>query len=206
MASARGALAQNLALGLVASLLLAFGLMMMKIRASVLPMARGRGTLGAVMAWIRDPVWIGGLAVQAAGYALYMVALVGTPVSMMAVAMQGGIALFVVLAVVFLGERARLWEWLGIGVVVVAMLMLADSLDAGAAQSPLDDRCARDSLCSRGRDHAGAAARARAAAKRRGHRDRVGNCAGIRRASTPSRSPTVWPPLRTLPRSRRYCS
>ena len=87
MASARGALAQNLALGLVASLLLAFGLMMMKVRASVLPMARGRGTFGAVIAWIRDPVWIGGLAVQAAGYALYMVALVGTPVSMMAVAM-----------------------------------------------------------------------------------------------------------------------
>ena len=137
MASARGALAQNLALGLVASLLLAFGLMMMKVRASVLPMARGRGTLGAVIAWIRDPVWIGGLAVQAAGYALYMVALVGTPVSMMAVAMQGGIALFVVLAVVFLGERARLWEWLGIGVIVVAAMMLAGSLDAGAAQTPV---------------------------------------------------------------------
>ena len=91
----------------VASLLLALGLMMMKVRAGALPMARGRGTLGAVMAWIRDPVWIGGLAVQAAGYALYMVALAGAPVSMMAVAMQGGIALFVVLAVVFLGERAR---------------------------------------------------------------------------------------------------
>lgn len=137
MASARGALAQNLALGLVASLLLAFGLMMMKVRASGLPMARGRGTLAAVIAWIRDPIWIGGLAVQAAGYALYMVALVGTPVSMMAVAMQGGIALFVVLAVVFLGERARLWEWLGIGVIVVAAMMLAGSLDAGAAQTPV---------------------------------------------------------------------
>jgi hypothetical protein len=138
MASARDALAQDLALGLVASLLLAFGLMMMKIRASALPLARGRGTLGAVMAWIRDPVWIGGLAVQAAGYALYMVALAGAPVSMMAVAMQGGIALFVVLAVVFLGERARLWEWLGIGAFLMAALMLAGSLDAGAVQSPVD--------------------------------------------------------------------
>jgi uncharacterized membrane protein len=140
MANARGTLAQSLALGLIASLLTAFGLMMMKVRASVLPMARGRGTLAAVMAWIRDPIWIGGIAVQAAAYALYMVALVGTPVSMMAVAMQGGVALFVVLAVVLLGERARLWEWLGIGAVVVAALMLAESLDAGAAQSPLDTR------------------------------------------------------------------
>lgn len=140
MASERGALAQGLALGLFASLLLAFGLMMMKVRADALPIARGRGTLGAVMAWIRDPIWIGGLAVQTAGYALYMVALVGTPVSMMAVAMQGGIALFVVLAVVFLGERARIWEWLGIGAFLVAALMLAGSLDAGALQSPLDTR------------------------------------------------------------------
>ena len=136
MASASGALAQSLALGLVASLLLAFGLMMMKIRASALPIARGRGTPGAVMAWIRDPLWIGGLAVQAAGYALYVVALAGAPVSMMAVAMQGGIAVFVVLAVVLLGERARLLEWLGIGAFVVAALLLAGSLDAGAVQGP----------------------------------------------------------------------
>jgi uncharacterized membrane protein len=140
MANARGVLAQSLALGLVADLLMAFGLMMMKVRAGVLPMARGRGTLGAVVAWVRDPIWIGGLAVQAAGYALYMVALASAPVSMMAVAMQGGIALFVVLAVIFLGERARLWEWLGIGAFLVAAVMLAGSLDAGALQGPLDIR------------------------------------------------------------------
>lgn len=138
MASLRDALGQSLALGFASSLLLAFGLLMMKVRANALPIARGRGTLGAVMAWIRDPVWIGGLAVQAAGYALYMVALAGAPVSMMAVAMQGGIALFVALAVVVLGERARIREWLGIGAFVVAALMLAGSLDAGAIQRPVD--------------------------------------------------------------------
>jgi uncharacterized membrane protein len=137
MVSARGVLAQSLVLGLVASLLLALGLMMMKVRTSALPIARGRGTLGAVIAWIRDPIWIGGLAVQAAGYALYMVALTRAPVSMMAVAMQGGIALFVVLAVVFLGERARIWEWIGIAAFLVAALMLAGSLEAGALQSPV---------------------------------------------------------------------
>ena len=180
MASARGALAQGLALGLFASLLLAFGLMMMKVRADALPIARGRGTLGAVMAWIRDPIWIGGLAVQTAGYALYMVALVGAPVSMMAVAMQGGIALFVVLAVVFLGERARIWEWLGIGAFLVAALMLAGSLDAGAAAKPARHPRARDSFSGRGRDHADAADPASVAAKRRGHRDRVRNRAGVR--------------------------
>src|SRR5512146_1125845 len=131
------ALARSLALGLVASLLLAFGLMMMKVRANALPIARGRRTFGALAAWIRDPIWIGGLAVQAAGYALYMLALAHSPVSMMAVAMQGGIALFVVLAVVFLGERARIWEWLGIGAFLMAALMLAGSLDAWAVQGPV---------------------------------------------------------------------
>jgi drug/metabolite transporter (DMT)-like permease len=138
MASAHAALARSLALGLVASLLLASGLMMMKFRADALPIARGRRTLGAVVAWIRDPVWTGGLAVQAAGYALYVVALARAPVSMMAVAMQGGIALFVLLAVVLLGERARIWEWVGIGAVLAAALMLAGSLDAGAVQGPVD--------------------------------------------------------------------
>jgi len=138
VASARDALAWSLTLGLLASLLLAVGLMMMKVRAQALPMARGRGTFSAVMAWIRDPVWIGGLAVQTAGYALYMVALAGAPVSMVEVAMQGGIALFVVLAVALLGERARIWEWLGIGTFLVAALMLAGSLEAGAVQSPVD--------------------------------------------------------------------
>jgi hypothetical protein len=138
MASVRDALAWNLTLGLVADLLLSFGLLMMKIRANALPTARGRGTFSAVIAWIRDPVWIGGLAVQAAGYALYMVALAGAPVSMMAVAMQGGIALFVVLAVVFLGERARIWEWLGIVSFLLAAVMLAASLGAGAVQGAVD--------------------------------------------------------------------
>src|ERR1700682_5617425 len=115
-----GAPAQSLALGFGASVLFALGLLMMKSRAGALPIARGRNTLRAVTAWIRDPVWIGGLAVQAAGYATYMVALSRAPVSLMAVVMQGGIALFVLLTVIFLGERARVWEWLGIATFVAA--------------------------------------------------------------------------------------
>jgi len=138
MDSAWGVLAQNLALGLFASMLLALGLLMMKMRAHALPIAGACGILGALVAWIRDPIWTGGLVVQTAGYALYMVALAGAPVSMMAVAMQGGIVLFVALAVLFLKERARIWEWLGIGAFIVAALMLAASLGAGAAQRSPD--------------------------------------------------------------------
>ncbi len=200
MANARGALAQSLALGLVADLLLACGLMMMKVRADALPMARGRGTFSAVMAWIRDPVWIGGLAVQAAGYALYMVALAGAPVSMMAVAMQGGIALFVVLAVALLGERARIWEWLGIGAFLVAVLMLAGSLNAGAPQGPLDARALAiasvAAVAIRCSQICGKTAR-----PPRSHRESRWDSP----ASTPSRSPTDWPAPRISPLSQRYC-
>src|SRR5258708_36150217 len=133
-----GALAQGLALGVGASVLFALGVLMMKSRAGALPIAPGRNTLRAVTAWILDPIWIGGLAVQAAGYAVYMVALSRAPVSLMAIVMQGGIALFVLLTVIFLGERARVWEWLGIATFVAAALMLAASLDAGAAPGALD--------------------------------------------------------------------
>ncbi len=136
MASAHE-LALCLGLGLAASVLLALGLLMMKSRAEALPIASGRGAARAVLAWIRDPVWAGGLAIETAGYVLYVVALAGAPVSIIAVVMQGGIALFVVFAVLFLGERARLWEWLGIGAFVAAALMLADSLGAGAAEGAL---------------------------------------------------------------------
>src|ERR1700676_5491923 len=128
-----GAVAQGLALGFGASVLFALGLMMMKSRAGALPIARGRSTLRAVTEWIRDPVWIGGLAVQAAGYAVYMVALSRAPVSLMAVVMQGGIALFVLLTVIFLGERARVWEWLGIATFVAAGLRSAALTLGGAA-------------------------------------------------------------------------
>jgi drug/metabolite transporter (DMT)-like permease len=133
-------IALYLSSGLVASILLALGLLMMKSRGEALPAAQGRGAPRAILAWIRDPVWVGGLGVETAGYALYVLALAGAPVAMVAVMMQGGIALFVLLAVVFLGERARASEWLGVGGIVAAILMLGGSLGAGAAEAMVDAR------------------------------------------------------------------
>ena len=85
---------------------MALGLLMMKTRAGALPEARAGSLLRALAAWMRDPVWLAALAIQATGYALYIVALADAPVSMVAVMMQGGIALFVVFAATFLHERA----------------------------------------------------------------------------------------------------
>lgn len=127
-----------LMIGMVASVLLAMGLLMMKSRGEGLPPARGAGTPHAIFRWLRDPMWLGGLGVETAGYALYVIALAAAPVSIIAVMMQGGIALFVLFAAIFLGERARPREWIGIGGIIAAMAMLAWSIESGAAQNAAD--------------------------------------------------------------------
>ena len=129
-----------LALGVIASVLLAGGLLMMKSRSAALPPAGGRGAFRAIARWLRDPMWLGGLAVQLVGYALYMVALGAAPVSLVAVVMQGGVALFVVFAVIFLHERAGGIEWIAIGAITTAMLLLSWSLTSGAVQGSIDAR------------------------------------------------------------------
>ena len=122
-------------IALVSSCLFALGLLMMKSRAHRLPVAKGAGTLRAIVAWIRDPVWSAGLVVQTIGYALNIIALSVAPISMVSVMMQGGIALFVLFAVVSLGERARPREWAGIAITLIGMAMLGASLSAGETQT-----------------------------------------------------------------------
>ena len=127
-----------LSLATVASVLMALGLLMMKSRSDDLPVAAGRNIVGAIVAWLRDPLWIGGLGVQTAGWALYVIAVSRTPVSMVAVMMQGGIALFVVASVVILGERARPREWVGICAIVIGMLLLTLSIPGGQIEGALE--------------------------------------------------------------------
>ena len=127
-----------LAMAVVASALMALGLLMMKTRSAHLPIAAGANVIGAVLAWIRDPMWIGGLGVQTVGWACYVIAVSRAPVSMVAVMGQGGIALFVVASVIVLAERASPREWVGIGVIVFGMLMLALSLGAGESEGAFE--------------------------------------------------------------------
>jgi len=127
-------LALYLGLGLVASVLLACGVLMMKSRSARLPPARAGKMFHSILVWIRDPVWTAGLGVQAIGYGVYIISLSDAPVSLVAVVMQAGIGLFVVFAVLFLHERASASEWAGIVGIAVAMVMLAQSLKGGATQ------------------------------------------------------------------------
>lgn len=123
-----------LSLAILASALMALGLLMMKSRSAHLPLAAGANAIGAIVAWLRDPMWFGGLGVQTLGWAFYLIAVSRAPVSMVAVMGQGGIALFVIASVVILGERANRREWVGIGAIIVAMLMLTLSLQGSEAE------------------------------------------------------------------------
>ena len=129
-----------LVLGFLASTLMALGLLIMKSRATSLPDARGTRVVSGVIAWLRDPRWTAGMCVQIAGWAMYVTAVSQAPISMVAVMMQGGIALFVIFSVVVLGERARPAEWAGIVAIVVGMILLSMSLSAGASQGAIDGR------------------------------------------------------------------
>lgn len=129
-----------LGFAVLASTLMALGLLMMKSRAAALPDARGSGIIRGVLAWLRDPIWAGGMGVQIAGWVMYVTAVAQEPVSMVAVMMQGGIALFVIFSAVVLGERARPAEWAGIVAIVIGMILLSLSLSAGTAQGAINNR------------------------------------------------------------------
>lgn len=129
-----------LLLAAVASMFMGGGLVMMKSRSGHLPVASGWNILGALGAWLSDPMWLGGLGVQTLGFAIYVVALSQAQVSMVAVMMQGGTAMFVVIAVLMLEERADLREWIGIAATVLGMTMLAASLSSSDIEGALDAR------------------------------------------------------------------
>jgi drug/metabolite transporter (DMT)-like permease len=125
-----------LILGLLASILMAMGLLLMKACAYRLPAATGRATLRIVWLWVRDPIWLAGLLLQAAGFALFVLSLAGAPLSLVSVMMQGGIALFVLFAYLGMGERARPWEWTGIAAITIGMILLGLSLSGHEAEGP----------------------------------------------------------------------
>ena len=124
-------------LAVVASSALSVGLYLMKRQAERLPSLQGGWHLAAWWAFIRDPLWVLGVALQTGGYGLYLTALRAAPLSVVHTALNGGIVLFVLLAVVGLGERVRAVEWLGVSCVVLGLIALGASLtgDAPAAAS-----------------------------------------------------------------------
>src|SRR5260370_41261689 len=97
---------------------MALGLLMMKTRSAHLPMAASANVIGAIVTWLRDPMWIGGLGGQTARWACYVIAVSRAPVSLVAVMGKGGIAMFGGPSVVVLGARANARGWAVTGAVM----------------------------------------------------------------------------------------
>jgi multidrug transporter EmrE-like cation transporter len=122
-------------LAVLASTLLTIGLYFMKREAERLPSLGGGWRLAAWWAFMRDGWWLAGLLLQVAGYGLYFLSLRAAPLSIVHAVQNGGIALFVLLAVFGLGEDPRPIEWFAIAVITVSLVILSLSLASAPAVS-----------------------------------------------------------------------
>jgi len=123
------------ALAVFASTLLTVGLYFMKREAERLPSLGGGWRLAAWWAFFRNGWWLLGLLLQIAGYGLYFLSLRVAPLSIVHAALNGGIALFVLLAVFGLGEDPRPVEWFAVVVITVSLIILSLSLASAPAVS-----------------------------------------------------------------------
>jgi multidrug transporter EmrE-like cation transporter len=122
-------------LAVLASTLLTVGLYFLKREAERLPSLGGGWRLSAWWAFMRNGWWLFGLLLQIVGYGLYFLSLRVAPLSIVHAALNGGIALFVVLAVFGLGEEPRPIEWLAVAVITVSLIILSISLASAPAVS-----------------------------------------------------------------------
>lgn len=119
---------QALLLAGAAALTFDAGMLLLKARGDRLPPLGWRMGSAAARAYAADPLWLLGLFLQPAGYALYLWALSRGPVAVVQPVMSAGIVLFVAFAVGVLGERLRAGEWGAVAAVGLGLFLLGWSL------------------------------------------------------------------------------
>jgi multidrug transporter EmrE-like cation transporter len=123
-----------IALSLVATCCYQVGTVLQKIAADRMPRIELRvGQREVLVAFLRSPIWLGGIAVMTVGWALFLKAIANAPVSIVQPTLGFGLCLLALFSVVFLGERLRPLEWLGIGLMVAGIVLLGIS---GTQDSP----------------------------------------------------------------------
>jgi uncharacterized membrane protein len=123
-------------LAVIATCCYQLGTILQKTAADHMPPLRLDGTQRAAMrAFLRSPLWLGGLGVTLAGWALFLKAIANAPVSIVQPVLGFGLCLLALLSVVFLHERLRPAEWLGIALMVGGVVLLGVS--AGQAREPI---------------------------------------------------------------------
>ena len=117
-----------IALALIATCCYQVGTIMQKLGAEHLPRIALTGGQRRVMrAFVRSPTWRRGLAVSIVGWVLFLKAIANAPVSIVQPVLGFGLCLLALFSVVFLRERLRPLEWLGVGLMVGGIVLLGIS-------------------------------------------------------------------------------
>jgi drug/metabolite transporter (DMT)-like permease len=110
------------------------GMVLQKIGADRMPRLELRLRQGAVYAaFLRSPIWLGGMAITLAGWALFLKAIANAPVSIVQPVLGLGLALLALFSVVLLKEQLRSLEWAGVTLMVAGLVLLGLS-GAGEAR------------------------------------------------------------------------
>jgi uncharacterized membrane protein len=125
----KAVLAICIALG--ASFCINYSTYMQKKAVDALPRVKLRPSWVVIRAFITNRPWLSAMAVDALGTALFLVALIFAPVSIVEPIITAGIALLAYLAIKNLGEKPGRIDFVAIGMTVLGMIFLAVSLAEG---------------------------------------------------------------------------
>jgi len=117
-----------IALSLVATSCYQLGAVMQKLGADRMPRIEFQlRQRDVVRAFLRSPVWLGGIAITTAGWTLFLKAIANAPVSIVQPVLGFGLCLLAVFSVVILKERLRPLEWFGVALVTGGIVLLGIS-------------------------------------------------------------------------------
>jgi drug/metabolite transporter (DMT)-like permease len=120
-----------IAIAFAASFCVNYSTYMQKRAVDVLPRMKLRLSWAIVKAFITNRLWLSAMAMDGLGTALFMVALIYLPVSIVEPIITAGIALLAYLAIKNLGEKPSRTDSLAIAITVLGVMFLAISLAEG---------------------------------------------------------------------------
>lgn len=131
-------MSDHLATGVALTVLSAFvyniGIVMEKVAIQRLPPLHARRSVEMVRTLFAEPLWTLGFSCLALGLGCQVLALTLAPISIVQAASAVGIVLLLVLSHLVLGDRLGPVEYVGMGAVLVALLLLGLSVDPHADQ------------------------------------------------------------------------
>jgi drug/metabolite transporter (DMT)-like permease len=124
-------------LSIIATCCYQVGIVMQKLAADRMPRLELTLRQSQVYrAFLRSPTWLGGLGFMIAGWVFFLKAIANAPVSIVQPVLGFGLAILALFSVVFLHERLRPSEWVGVALMVAGIVLLGISGAGEVARSP----------------------------------------------------------------------